>query len=261
MSTKGLEKVEFEFYFQNTQHEFNPIISGTVNDTPIIRSSLIEEKKTKKGAGLTALETLLTYRNPDFVSAFLSVTQHILESPSIDTLSLIDIAHKIESASEEKKADILKQFLLDVQKLAPSTHRKNDQYQIYNKEINAFTEKHELLTQKEAFQLLKEPKDKSTSRCLNKLINEQKIFYVTRKSKGSDVAYPAFQFDKKTGSPKPIICKIITALDNTYSNWDLAFWFNSYNHDLGESIIEAMDKTKNHNKIISIAKNEARGDF
>lgn len=277
MTAKSTENTTCEFHykqipeqklFMSTIEASNYLPLGSLTawpqDTlshPEIKNALQIIKNNDTDPTIPVFERLLAYKDDDFIRAFLSISQHILENPSIDTRYLIDIAKNIESSAESKRAETLKQFFIDVQSLTPSENRKQDQYQIYNKEINAFIANHKLLTQKEAYALLSDPKDKSASRYFKKLINEHQIFHVTHKSKGTDIAYPAFQFDEKTGNPKPIMQKIITTLNDTYQNWDLAFWLNSYDHDLEGSVIEAMDNIKNHNKIITLASNEARGDF
>lgn len=153
----------------------------------------------------------------------------------------------------------LKQFYLDVQSLTPNEYRQRDQYQVYNIMITEYLKQYDVLKQKDVFSLLKVKPDSSPSRAMKSLISDNKMFCVTYKTQGAQVGYPAFQFDVSRGKIKPIIARVLDKLAGKYSDWDLAFWFNTYDDDLECTPIQAIDKPNLRSMLVEIADNEQTG--
>lgn len=185
-----------------------------------------------------------------------SLAWQVLDLSDVDLLLLNNVYQEFSSQKHTSK---LTQFFLDVQGLAAGVERTQDQYKIYSDRINEFKKENQIFTQKQAYSVLKKPSESSPSRTINKLIGELRIFSVTYKSQGTTIGYPAFQFNVKSGRPKPIIKKVIKALKNKYQDWDLLFWFTSFSDELECTPLQAVDKPDLHEILLEVADNETVG--
>lgn len=82
------------------------------------------------------------------------------------------------------------------------------------------------------------------------------MFCVTFKEYEANIGYPAFQFDDKKGTVKPIIKEVLDKLKGKYSDWDLLFWFNTYDDDLECKPLVAIDIPELRELLLDIADNE-----
>lgn len=131
-------------------------------------------------------------------------------------------------------------FFTEVFHLEDPSGAPTKQHEIYFNEIQKFIKKNSIFTPSQVIKCLSK-NNKLTHIDLNRMEKELKIFSVTYLSGGANIGYPAFQFDLQAGITKPVISSILKPLNGMYKNWDLAFWLNSYFHDLGGSIIEVLD--------------------
>ncbi len=129
-------------------------------------------------------------------------------------------------------------FFTDVLSLKSANEAPTKQHEIYFNGINKFTKHLLILTSQQAIDYLSLDKQYTQSD-LELMEKEQILFSVTQTNEKSNRGYPAFQFD--AGGVKPVITSILKILDDDYKNWDLALWFNSFNYDLGMSLIDALD--------------------
>ena len=131
-------------------------------------------------------------------------------------------------------------FITEVSHLKNPTDAPTKQHEIYFNEIQKFIKKNPIFTPSEVIGCLSN-NNKLTHFDLNRMEIELKLFSVTYLSGESNIGYPAFQFYLQSGITKPVISSILKPLNGMYKDWDLAFWLNSYFHDLNGSIIEALD--------------------
>ena len=129
-------------------------------------------------------------------------------------------------------------FFVEILRLKSVNEAPTKQHEIYFNEINKFKKHLLILTPQQVIGYLS--LDKQYTQSDLELMEEDKIlFSVTQTSEKSNRGYPAFQFD--AGGVRPVIARILKILGGDYKNWDLAFWFNSFNYDLDMSLIEALD--------------------
>lgn len=131
-------------------------------------------------------------------------------------------------------------FFTEVPHLENPTEAPTKQHEIYFNESQMYIKKKPIFTPSEVIGCLSN-NYKLTHFDLNRMEIELKLFSVTYLSEKSNIGYPAFQFDLQAGITKPVISSILKPLNGMYKNWDLAFWLNSYFHDLNGSIIEVLD--------------------
>ena len=144
-------------------------------------------------------------------------------------------------------------FFTEVSHLEDSSDAPTKQHEIYFNEIQKFIKKNSIFTPSQVIKCLSK-NNKLTHFDLNRMEKELKIFSVTYLSGGSNIGYPAFQFDLQAGITKPVISSILKPLNGMYKNWDLAFWFNSYFHDLNGSIIEVLDNASLESLLMEVSK-------
>ncbi|PLT23668.1 hypothetical protein [Pseudoalteromonas sp. MelDa3] len=141
--------------------------------------------------------------------------------------------------------------------LASSTPALKNQSYIYKREIDKFLERHFLLSVVEVMALLKI--DDLT--VLKAIIGDNKLFTVSDIYSQGQLGFPSFQFDLTNGSVKPINIKILRLVSSSYENWDLAFWFNSFNNNLERSYIEAMNQPEIYEELISAVESDLTTDI
>ena len=133
-------------------------------------------------------------------------------------------------------------FFTEVFRLEAPSNAPTTQHEIYYNEIHKFIKKNPILTPSQVIERL--PKDcKITQLDLKTMEEELKLFSVTYFTEESNIAYPAFQFDFHAGIIEPKMRSILKSLNGMYSNWDVAFWLNSFSYDLDGSIIETFKNT------------------
>ena len=150
----------------------------------------------------------------------------------------------------------LELFFKNLSLVSSNSALKNQLY-IYKREIDKFLEKYSLLSVIEVMELL-EIDDLTV---LKAIIDDNKLFTVSNIYSQGQLGFPCFQFDLTNRSVKPINIKILRLVGSSYENWDLAFWFNSFNNNLERSYIEAMNQPEIYEELISAVESDLTRDI
>lgn len=141
--------------------------------------------------------------------------------------------------------------------LASSTPSTKKQSYIYKREIDKFLERYFLLSVIEVMELLK-IKDPIE---LKAIVADNKLFTVSNIYSKGQLGFPSFQFDFTDKSVRTINIKILKLASSSYENWDLAFWFNSFNNNLECSYIEAMNQPEIYDELLHAVESNLKTDI